>query len=161
MKVSLAWGNMRIISELASLTGAIVLVALYAVTAGILPAPYIPYEGELGLVGKYGLGTILTALFAMGSGIMGFLGMLSRFPKIYKSPVKLNANNIEIQYILSKIMLSLLQIVCAVYFSLLIIKIYRMQITIESMQFKIMSIAALFFCALIYFTYLATARHFK
>lgn len=152
---------LRIVLELASLTGAIVLVALYALTAAILPRPFVPYDTGPGLVKDYGMGAVLTALFAIGEGIMGILIMLSRFPKMYRSPVVLNAGNIEIQYVLSKIMLSSLQIVCAVYFSVLMILVYQMRIQIESNLFITMSAVSLIVCAVIYLLYFAVARWYK
>lgn len=150
----------RMALELAALTSAITLVALYAQTAALLPRPYIPYDAD-GVVGTYGLGTVLTALFAVGAAIMGFLIMLSRFPKLYRSPVELNSKNIEIQYILAKIMLSALQIVCALYFSYLMVKVYNMQIQLESAAFRNLSAGALVLCGAIYAFYLAAAAHYK
>lgn len=161
MKASRALRYLRMILELAALTGAIVLVAVYALTAAILPRPFVPYYAEPGLVSDYGMGAVLTALFAIGEGIMGILIMLSRFPKIYRSPVALNSRNIEVQYMLSKIMLSSLQIVCAIYFSALLMSVYEMKIQIESMRFKVMSVSALLSCAAIYLLYIAAARRYK
>lgn len=152
---------LRMILELTALTGAIVLVAVFALTAAILPRPYVPYNAEPGFVSDYGMGAILTALFAIGEGLMGVLIMLSRFPKLYRSPVVLNAGNIEIQYVLSKIMLSSLQIVCAVYFSILLMSVYRMRIQIESNQFLFFSVSALAICALIYLLYFIAAKRYK
>lgn len=152
---------LRMILEAASLTGAIILVALYALTAAMLPRPYVPYDAEEGLVSVYGMGTILTALFAMGEGLMGLLIMLSRFPKMYRPPVALNSGNIEIQYVLSKIMHSSLQIICAVYFSVLMILVYQMRIQVESNLFLTMSVAALIACGFIYLLYFSAARRYK
>lgn len=152
---------LRIILELAALTGAIVLVAIYALTAAILPHPFVPYNAQPGFVSDYGMGAALTALFAIGEGLMGVLIMFSRFPKLYRSPVVLNAGNIEIQYVLSKIMLSSLQIVCAVYFSILLISVYQMRIQIESNQFLFFSAAALAICGTIYLLYFIAAKRYK
>lgn len=161
MKASKALRYIRRLLELLSLTGAITLVALYAQTAALLPKPFVPYNAEPGLVSEFGMGSILTALFALGIGIMGLLIMLSRFPKLYRAPVPLNANNIEIQYVLSKIMLSSLQIICAMYFSILIIQVYKMEIQIDSSNFKNLTVSALIVCVAIYLSYLYAARKQK
>lgn len=161
MKATRTIRYLRMFLELAALTGSIVLVALYALTAAILPRPFVPYDAAPGLVTEYGMGAILTALFAIGEGLMAVLIMISRFPKLYRSPVTLNANNIEVQYILSKIMLSSMQVVCAVYFSALMISVYRMQIQLESWSFISITIIAGLSAAVIFLLYLAAAKRYK
>lgn len=66
----------------------------------------------------------LFALFAMCGGANAVLFVISRFPSLYKYPFKITADNIEIQYHLAKIMLSILQIFVSALFAVLFVEMY-------------------------------------
>ena len=67
----------------------------------------------------------LFVLFAICGGTNAILFVISRFPSLYKYPFKITADNIEIQYHLAKIMLSLLQIFVSALFGVLFINMYN------------------------------------
>lgn len=142
--------------ELLTMLGVVVLVVVYAQTAGILPSPDIG-EGQ-GIVSRYGMGTVLTGLFLAAGAIIGVLMMISRFPKLYKYPVQINAGNVELQYIIAKVMLSAIQLVCAVYFCTLIVNVYQMRITLDSPEFRLITVFTVGVCAIIWLVYLLAAR---
>ena len=52
------------------------------------------------------------------------LFVISRFPSLYKYPFKITADNIEIQYHMAKIMLSIIQILVSGFFWLLFLAMY-------------------------------------
>lgn len=66
----------------------------------------------------------LYVLFAVCGGINAVLFIISRFPSLYRYPFKITADNIEIQYHLAKIMLSILQIFVSALFGFLFINMY-------------------------------------
>lgn len=66
----------------------------------------------------------LFVLFVIGAGANAALFIVSRFPSLYRYPVKITADNIEVQYHLAKIMLSTVQILISVFFWLLFIQMY-------------------------------------
>ncbi len=66
----------------------------------------------------------LFVLFAISGGTNAVLFVISRFPSLYKYPFKITADNIEIQYHLAKIMLSILQIFVSALFAVLFVNMY-------------------------------------
>ena len=66
----------------------------------------------------------LFVLLLICAGINASLFVVSRFPSLYKYPFKINADNIEIQYHLAKIVLSVVQILVSVLFWILFLKMY-------------------------------------
>ncbi len=66
----------------------------------------------------------LFVLFAICGGMNAVLFIISRFPSLYRYPVKITADNIEVQYHLAKIMLSVIQILISAFFWLLFIQMY-------------------------------------
>lgn len=66
----------------------------------------------------------LFVLFVIYGGTNAALFIVSRFPSLYKYPFKITADNIEIQYHLAKIMLSILQIFVSALFGILFVKMY-------------------------------------
>lgn len=66
----------------------------------------------------------LFVLFAIGAGSNAAIFIISRFPSMYRYPVKITADNIEVQYHLAKIMLSIIQILISAFFWLLFIQMY-------------------------------------
>ncbi len=66
----------------------------------------------------------LFVLFAICGGTNAILFVISRFPSLYRYPFKITADNIEIQYHLAKIMLSILQISVSALFAVLFVNMY-------------------------------------
>lgn len=71
----------------------------------------------------------LFVLFAICGGMNAALFIVSRFPSLYRYPVKITADNIEIQYHLAKIMLSIMQILVSAFFWMLFIQMYANGVT--------------------------------
>jgi|GEM_PF-2942559 len=67
----------------------------------------------------------LFVLFGIGAGINAALFIASRFPSLYRYPFKITADNIEVQYHLAKIMLSIMQLLISAFFWLLFIQMYN------------------------------------
>ena len=66
---------------------------------------------------------LLLPLF-ISAGVMSFLFLIYRFPKLYKYPQTITAENIEMQYHLAKIMISTELILSAVFSSAVYIIMY-------------------------------------
>ncbi len=66
----------------------------------------------------------LFVLFAVCASVNAILFVISRYPSLYRYPYKITADNIEVQYHLAKIMLSVLQILVSAFFGLLFIQMY-------------------------------------
>lgn len=66
----------------------------------------------------------LFILFLICGGINAFLFIVSRFPSLYRYPFKITADNIEIQYHIAKIMLSIIQMIVSAFFWILFIDMY-------------------------------------
>ncbi len=146
--------NMRLILEWMTFIGLVALIAMFAVTAGIapLPPPHLYADGG-GLVATYGMRPVLLLLFLVACAVIAVLFLVSRFPRLYRYPVRITAKNVEIQYLLAKIMLGMAQLICAVYFCILILLVYQMQIGLFTPRFwfiTIVSISALLIDVLIY-----------
>ena len=151
--------NIRLLLEWLTFISIVALIAIFALTAGILPPPppHLYREGG-GFVAEYGMRPILLLLFLAACALIALLFLLSRFPRLYRYPVKITAGNVEVQYLLAKIMLGVAQLVCAVYFSLLMLFVYRMQIRLESPLFACLTAAAGAAVGVDYLVYLAAAR---
>lgn len=111
--------------EIVSVVGIIVLFGVYAETAALLPRPQPGAKTGLEFLSVYGLNYALTLLFLIGGAVLGIIGIISRFPKLYIYPVKIHAKNVEIQFVLGKLMLSVMQIIGAVFFTALMATAYR------------------------------------
>jgi hypothetical protein len=66
----------------------------------------------------------LFILFGICAGINAALFIISRFPALYRYPFKITADNIEIQYHMAKIMLSVVQILVSGFFWILFMGMY-------------------------------------
>jgi hypothetical protein len=66
----------------------------------------------------------LFVFFVIGAGMNAVLFIVSRFPSLFRYPVKITADNIEVQYHLAKIMLSIIQILISAFFWLLFVQMY-------------------------------------
>ena len=87
---------------------------LFAVTFNNFPNKNIYFENFLGIEIGFNRSSIFI-VFCICAVANGLLFIISRFSTLYKYPVKITADNIEMQYHLSKIMLSSLQICVAVF----------------------------------------------
>jgi len=149
----------RAFLEFIAILGIVFMIAVFAITAdsrGAAPPP-----DSAGLVGSYGMRVVLTWIFLLGGSLIGLIFLTSRFPKLQRFPVEITAKNIEIQYILSKIMLSSIQIVLLNYFGTLMINVYRATIRLASMDFVQMTVAAVAACLAIWLLYYIAARRSK
>lgn len=66
----------------------------------------------------------LFILFAISGIVNAALFIISRFPSLYKYPFKITADNIEVQYHIAKIMLSIVQILVSGFFWILFMGMY-------------------------------------
>lgn len=152
--------NWRFVLEWATFVGIICMLATFALTAGVLPQPAPPPDAN-GLVATYGLRAVLFILFGLGGGVCGLLFLLSRFPRLYKYPVKITGENIELQYHIAKIALCAGQLIVVVVTSILMLRVYRQNITTQSADFWQMLIDSLIAGCLVYLVYFFTARRFR
>jgi hypothetical protein len=151
--------SIRLLLEWLVFIGLVSLVVIFAMTAGILPPPALfPHAGGGGLVVEYGMRPVLLLLFLAGCAVIGALFLLSCFPRFYRYPVEITARNVEVQYLLAKIMLGMAQFLCAVYFCILLLLVYRMRIEMDSFNFW--RLTAFFAIALVadVLVYIAAAR---
>ncbi|MEG2626145.1 MAG: hypothetical protein RR956_07730 [Christensenella sp.] len=150
----------RFILEWATFAGIICMVVTFALTASILPIPPPPAD-FVGLVAQYGMRTVLFILFALGGLICGLLFLLSRFPRLYKYPVKITADNIEPQYHIAKTALCVGQLITVVVTCVLMLRVYARNITIQSADFREMLINSLIAGCIVWLIYYFTARRFR
>jgi hypothetical protein len=149
----------RTVLEIISMLGVIALAVIFALTAG---APDIPDAPDSdGLVGLYGMRVVLTGIFLSGALPTGLVFLIARFPRLQRFPVEINAGNVEIQYILLKIMLSAEQIVLINYFAAMMISVYRSAIELDSPGFLQTTLVAGFACLAIWIFYYIAARRNK
>lgn len=152
--------NWRFVLEWATFVSIICMIVTFALTASVLPMPAPPADAD-GLIAKYGMRTVLFILFALGGGICGLLFLLSRFPRLYKYPVKINADNVEIQYHIAKIALCAGQLITVVVTCVLMIRVYNQNITTDSVDFRDMLIHSGIAGGVVYMVYFLTARWFR
>ena len=108
---------LRILKNVLSLISLIATASffvLFAVTYKAFPSGSFYYENFLGFNIEFNKDTIFV-IFAVCAGLVGLLFIISRFSTLYKYPVKITADNIEIQYHLSKIMLNAQQICIGIF----------------------------------------------
>lgn len=147
----------RMAVELLAMLGVIVLVVIYAQVAGI--QDLLPGEPPVGsAIAKYGVRVVLTLVFLLAGAILGLLLLMARFPKMYHYPVEITAKNVETQYNLAKLMLSSVQVVCSIYFCILLVGIYHMEMTTESATFWQATGLMVGICIVIGLLYVAAAR---
>ncbi len=151
----------RSVLEVLVWLAALFLVVVFARGAGPGAPPQLGVTGSGGFVTTYGMGTTLLALFLIAGSIIGALFLLARFQRLYRYPVQITAQNVEIQYILAKILLSSLQLICALYFILLIVKVHNMTITMASPGFKLLTLFCAIAAGALYGVYLLLARKYK
>ena len=149
--------NWRFVLEWATFVS---MIVTFALTASVLPMPAPPADAD-GLIAKYGMRTVLFILFALGGGICGLLFLLSRFPRLYKYPVKINADNVEIQYHIAKIALCAGQLITVVVTCVLMMRVYNQNITTDSVDFRDMLIHSGIAGGVVYMVYFLTARHYR
>ncbi len=150
----------RYILEWATFVGVIILVATFALTTSILPANSPPPTGSGGLVSTFGVRAVLWALFILSGALTAALFLLSRFPRIYRYPVPITAENIEVQYHLAKIMLCAGQLVVCFLFSLLMLYVYNMSISLFSLRFLLICLLCPTFFGCAYLVYYFIAKKF-
>ena len=143
--------------DAATMFAAVFLIAVFALTASMLQPEEAAYY-QPGLVSEYGLGTVMLLLFMMGAGLMGVLFLISRYPKIYRYPVEITQNNVEIQFLLAKITFSLLQLICAAYFCALMIGVFQATIPLGSYAFYTLTGAALGAAGIFFVSYILIAK---
>ncbi len=149
----------RAVLEVISMLGIIALVVVFALTAGSQDIPGAPNSD--GLVGRYGMRVVLTGIFLLGALLTGLVFLIARFPRLQRFPVEINAGNVEIQYILLKIMLNAVQIVIINYFATMMLSVYRFSIELDSPGFLQTTLVACFACLAIWVLYYIAARRNK
>ncbi len=153
--------SMRTILDIAALLALILMLVVFALAAGILPPPSPDQLGGDSVFLKYGVRMLLLGIFFAGCGIIGLLFLMARFPRLYKYPVEITPKNIELQYVIAKLMLSANQMICALYISILIAGVYRTEISVPSDAFTFLTASALALCAIVTAVYFIFARKSK
>lgn len=153
--------SVRTILDIASLLALILMLVVFALAAGILPAPTPEQLGGDSVFLKYGVRMMLLGIFFVGCGIIGLLFLMARFPRLYRYPVEITPKNIELQYIIAKLMLSSNQLICAIYISILTAGVYRTEIAIPSNAFTFLTAAALMLCGAVIAAYFIGAHKNK
>ena len=108
---------LRILKNVLSLISLIATASffvLFAVTYKNFPPGSVYYENFFGINIEFNKSSVFL-IFIICAGLVGLLFIISRFSTLYKYPVKITADNIEIQYHLSKIILNALQICTAIF----------------------------------------------
>jgi hypothetical protein len=152
---------LRTALEMLTWISIVFLVAVFAVGAGIAQPPVVQVTGEGGMVTTYGIRMVLLLLFMIGGGLIGLLFVLARFPRFYRYPVEITAQNVQVQFTLAKILLNALQIICATYFSVLMIEVFRMNIILGSSEFFSLTLRCAVGAGLVYVIYVIAARRLK
>ncbi len=153
--------RIRIVLDIISLLAIIFMVVIFAMVAGILPPPEAAQVGGYDLLLKYGVRMLFLGLFLAGCGIIGVLFLIARFQRLYIYPVEITPQNIEIQYIMAKIMLSANQLICAIYICVLMTGAYQTRIAIPSEAFYNLTIAAAMACGIVTACYFIAAKRNK
>lgn len=116
---------LRISKNLLELASLIAMAAVFVLFAGVFSNYPDPTNEVLILGRNFAAEKIgLFILLAVCGGVNACLFIVSRFPSLYKYPFKITAENIEVQYHIAKIMLSIVQIIVSVYFWDLFFRIY-------------------------------------
>ena len=152
--------NWRFFLEWATFISIVCMIVTFAMTASILPMPPPPSDSE-GLVAKYGMRVVLFILFGLGGGLCGLLFLLSRFPRLYRYPVKISGTNVEIQYHIAKIALCIGQLITGVVSCILMVRVYHQNITTQTGDFWQMLLRSLIAGCIVYLVYFFTARHYR
>jgi len=150
--------NVRFVLEITAFIGIVCLIVTFAMTASVLP---LGERTGSGLVGALGARTVLFLIFAIGGALTGALFLLSRFPRLYKYPVEINAGNVEIQYHIAKLALCVGQLITLIVSCLLMIKVYNQSIRFFSTSFLEIVLVGIAAYASVFLIYYFTARRFK
>lgn len=128
--------SLRAYMEIASVVCIIALFGVYAETAALLPRPEAGAKTGLEFLSVNGFDYALTLLFLISCVVLGGIGILSRFPKLYVYPVEIRAKNIEIQFLMAKLMLSVMQIIGSAFFIALMVTAYRRAINMSYVPYS-------------------------
>lgn len=152
--------NIRVVIEALSFLGVALLVVVFAVTARAAPGAEI--SGQIGgIIGKLGMRWVLFLLFIGGGLIAGALFLFSRYPRLHKYPVKINAGNVEIQYHILKLALCIAQLVTVAITCYLMLAVYHTSISLLSFKFGALIGGAVLCYIAIVVVYILVARRFK
>ena len=148
----------RTVLDIITVLAIVLMVVIFAQTAGIQPAPSVEQLGWDNDLLRYGVRTLLLGLFLAGCGVIGLLFLVSRFPRLYRYPVEITPQNIETQYVIAKIMLSSIQLACAVYTCILMVGVYEAVLIIPSGEFVVLTAVTGVVCGAVLCLYLVAAR---
>ncbi len=151
----------RYLFEWSTYVGIIFLVVIFAYTGRILPAPDPYPEGSGAFVLTFGIKSLILIAFLVGCGINGLLFILSRFQRLFKYPVEITPQNIELQYHLAKIMFSVMQIIVSIIACFLMVNIYKSTFKLTDPVFIILCIQSLAIITATFFIYVFLAQKFK
>ncbi|MGI6153152.1 MAG: hypothetical protein ACOYJB_04865 [Christensenellaceae bacterium] len=151
--------NLRFFVETISLLGVVALIVTFAVTAEAAQTP-ISADAS-GLVGRLGIRRVLFLLFIIGGAVTGALFIVSRFPRLHKYPVEINAGNVEVQYHILKLALCAAQLVTIFATCFLMISVVNRSIALYSAEFAGVIVTSAILYAVILLAYLLAARRFR
>lgn len=121
----------------------VLLISVFSVTGWMLEVPAgAEASAGTGFIGTYGMRPVLLMLFLAACAFDAVCLIFSRFARTFRYPVKVNSRNVEVQYLLSKMMLTLMQVIGTLYCTFLMIQIYNMQMRLHSAAFAAVSLAA-------------------
>lgn len=150
--------NVRFVLEIIVFIGIVCLIVTFAMTASILP---IGDQSGVGLVGALGMRPVIFLIFAIGGALTGILFLLSRFPRLYKYPVEINAGNVEIQYHIAKLALCVGQLITLAVACLIMIRIYNRSIRLLSASFLEIAVTGVVAYVAVILIYQFAARRFR
>ena len=121
----------------------VLLIAVFSMTGWIMEVPEGAEESAgNGFIGTYGMRPVLLMLFLAACTFDAVCLIFARFARTFRYPVHVTSRNVEVQYLLSKMMLTLMQIIGTLYCTFLMVQIYNMQMRLHSQAFAAVSLAA-------------------
>ena len=149
------------IAEWVAVGTSVVLIVVFALTGSILPSPTMLTGSPDPAVAASDVRPLLLALFLLAMAIDGVLLITSRLPGLFRYPVRVDANNVDVQYHLSKIVLNVVTTATNIYMSGVIVLFYLKRI--EANSTTLLSLTALLGAvyALSWLAYYAAARHYR
>lgn len=139
----------------------IVLIVIFSLTGGMLPSPTLMKSNLDSAVPAKDVRPILLAVFLAAMAVDGVMLVYARFPGMFRYPVKINAQNVEVQYYLGKIMLDIAISATNMYMCVVMILFYLQRIDTDSTTILSLTAILCAFYAFDWLMYYAAARFYK
>lgn len=149
------------ISDWIAVITVIVLIVVFSLTGGMLPSPTILNDNADSAVPASDVRPLLLALFLAAMAIDGALLIYSRFPGMFRYPVKIDARNVDVQYYLGKIMLDIAISATNMYMCVVMTLFYLQRISASSTTILTLTVILVSFYAFDWVVYYTAARHYR